>query len=78
MLDTGVTRHPDLGDRVVARVDMTPEGDGFDRYGHGTHMIGVLAGDGSASGGRWAGAAPGASVLPVKVAAGTARPTPPR
>ena len=69
VLDTGVTRHPDLGDRVVARVDMTPEGDGFDRYGHGTHMIGVLAGDGSASGGRWAGAAPGASVLPVKVAA---------
>jgi serine protease AprX len=69
VLDTGVTRHPDLGDRVVARVDMTPEGDGYDRYGHGTHMIGVLAGDGGASGGSWAGAAPGASVLPVKIAA---------
>jgi serine protease AprX len=68
VLDTGVARHPDLGDRVVARVDMTPEGDGYDRYGHGAHMIGVLAGDGRASGGSWAGAAPGASVLPVKVA----------
>jgi len=68
VLDTGVARHPDLGDRVVARVDMTPEGDGHDRYGHGAHMIGVVAGDGGASGGRWAGAAPGASVLPVKVA----------
>jgi serine protease AprX len=69
VLDTGVTRHPDLGDRVVARVDLTPEGDGYDRYGHGSHMIGVVAGDGGASGGSWAGAAPGASVLPVKVAA---------
>jgi serine protease AprX len=68
VLDTGVTRHPDLGDRVVARVDMTAEGDGYDRYGHGSHMVGVLAGDGGASGGSWAGAAPGASVLPVKVA----------
>jgi serine protease AprX len=68
VLDTGVTRHPDLGERVAARVDLTPDGDGYDRYGHGTHMIGVIAGDGAASGGRWAGAAPGASVVPVKLA----------
>ena len=68
VVDTGVTRHPDLGDRVVARVDLTADGDGYDRYGHGTHMIGVIAGDGGASGGSWAGAAPGASVLSVKVA----------
>lgn len=68
ILDTGVTRHPDLGDRLLARVDLTPEGDGFDRYGHGTHMTGLVAGDGSASGGRWTGAAPGAKVVTVKVA----------
>src|ERR671914_2718747 len=68
VLDTGVTPHPDLGDRVAARVDLTPDGDGYDRFGHGTHMIGVIAGDGGASGGKWAGAAPGASVLSVKVA----------
>jgi serine protease AprX len=68
VLDTGVTRHPDLGSRVLGRVDLMPDGDGYDRYGHGSHMIGVIAGDGAASGGRWAGAAPGASVLPVKVA----------
>jgi serine protease AprX len=68
VLDTGVTRHPDLGGRVIARADLTPDGNGFDRYGHGTHMAGVIAGDGSASGGRWSGAAPGASVLSVKVA----------
>jgi serine protease AprX len=69
VVDTGITRHPDLGARVPARVDLTPDGDGYDRYGHGTHMAGLIAGDGTASGGRWAGAAPGASVLPVKVAA---------
>jgi serine protease AprX len=68
VLDTGVTRHRDLGNRVHARADLTPDGDGYDRYGHGTHMSGVVAGDGSSSGGRFAGAAPGASVLPVKVA----------
>jgi serine protease AprX len=68
VLDTGITRHADLGDRVPARVDLTPDGDGYDRYGHGTHIAGLIAGDGAASGGRWAGAAPGASVLPVKVA----------
>ncbi len=68
VLDTGVTQHPDLGDRVLARVDLTPDGDGFDRYGHGTHMVGVLAGDGRASNGRWAGVAPEASVVAVKAA----------
>ncbi len=68
VLDTGVTRHPDLGDRVVARVDLTPDGDGLDRYGHGTHMVGVIAGDGRASEGRWAGVAPDASVVGVKAA----------
>ena len=68
VLDTGVTRHGDLGNRVRARADLTPDGDGYDRYGHGTHMTGIIAGNGAASAGRYAGAAPGASVLPVKVA----------
>ena len=68
VIDTGVSRVGDLGDRVLARVDLTPELDGYDRYGHGTHMIGLVAGDGNASAGRWAGAAPGASIVSVKVA----------
>src|SRR5688572_30504782 len=32
VLDTGVSRHPDLGSRVAARVDLTPDADGYDRY----------------------------------------------
>ena len=68
MIDTGVAQVQDLGDRVVARVDFTPGGNGDDEYGHGTHMAGVIAGDGSASGGKWRGVAPGARLVSVKVA----------
>ena len=68
LLDTGVTESAELGNRLVARVDLTPEQDGFDRYGHGTHMSGIIAGTGAASGGQWAGVAPGANLVSVKVA----------
>jgi serine protease AprX len=68
MIDTGVSRHPDLEDAVVARVDFTPGGAGDDGFGHGTHLAGVIAGDGSASGGKWRGVAPGANLVSVKVA----------
>jgi serine protease AprX len=68
VLDTGVSPVADLGDRVLARVDFTPDRDGYDRYGHGTHMAGIIAGDGAASGGAWAGVAPAANLVSVKVA----------
>jgi serine protease AprX len=68
LLDTGVTESVDLGDRLLARVDLTPDHDGFDRYGHGTHMSGIIAGTGAASGGQWTGVAPGADLVSVKVA----------
>ncbi|MDQ3770529.1 MAG: S8 family peptidase [Actinomycetota bacterium] len=66
VLDTGVARNPELGSRVRARVDFTPELDGWDRYGHGSHMIGIVAGDGSQSSGRHAGVAPGADIVSIK------------
>ena len=68
LLDTGVSQSGDLGNRVLARVDMTPDHDGFDRYGHGTHLSGIIAGTGAASGGQWRGVAPGANLISVKVA----------
>jgi serine protease AprX len=68
VLDTGVTRVADLGNRVVARVDFTPDHDGYDRYGHGTHMAGLVAGNGALSDGTWAGAARKANLISVKVA----------
>jgi serine protease AprX len=67
VLDTGITRHPDL-DEMEARVDLMPDGDGYDRYGHGTHIAGVIAGDGEASNGRYTGVAPETGLVPVRVA----------
>jgi serine protease AprX len=68
VLDTGVTPSPDLGERLVARVDLTAEHDGLDHFGHGTHMIGLVAGDGTQSLERYSGAAEQADVVSVKVA----------
>ncbi|HEV8572519.1 MAG TPA: S8 family peptidase [Actinomycetota bacterium] len=68
VLDTGLTRVADLGNRVSVRVDFTSDHDGYDRFGHGTHMAGLIAGDGALSGGTWAGAARKASLISVKVA----------
>ncbi len=68
LLDTGISRVDDLGGRVVARVDFTPGGAGFDTYGHGTHLAGIIGGDGADSAGKWRGVAPGARIVSVKVA----------
>ena len=68
LIDTGVSKSTDLGNRVLARVDLTPDHDGYDRYGHGTHMSGLIAGDGTLSGGKWEGAAPRANLVSIKVA----------
>ena len=68
LLDTGIADVPDLSGRVVERVDFTTERDGLDRFGHGTHMAGIIGGDGTASGGGFTGVAPGADIVSVKVA----------
>ncbi len=67
VLDTGVTRHTDLNNRVRARVDLTPDGGGYDTFGHGTHMTGLVAGSGQSSGGQWAGVATAAGIVSVRV-----------
>jgi serine protease AprX len=68
VLDTGAVAVPDLANQVTYRVDYTPEHDGLDRYGHGTHMAGIIAGTGASSNGQYTGVAPGAHVVSVKVA----------
>src|SRR5207253_4389010 len=72
LIDTGVNPTPDLhGERLLSGPDLSGEGDGVDRFGHGTFMAGLIAGDGSASsagGARHVGTAPGATVVSVKVA----------
>lgn len=69
VLDTGIDdTHPDLAGRVTKRSNFT-EGteDDRDLVGHGTHVASILAGTGAASGGRFRGVAPGATLLDGKV-----------
>jgi serine protease AprX len=73
LLDTGVySASPDLRGRVVHCVDFSAERNTEahcqDTFGHGTFMAGLIAGNGSASGGRHTGAAPQANLVSIKVA----------
>jgi serine protease AprX len=68
VLDTGIIPSPDFGNRILTTVDFTHDADGVDRYGHGTHMAGIIAGNGAQSGGKWTGVAPDANLVSVKVA----------
>jgi serine protease AprX len=68
LLDTGIRDLPDLAGRILAKVDFTPDHDGIDYFGHGTHMAGIIAGDGTMSQGKWKGVAPQANLVSVKVA----------
>jgi len=63
-LDIGVinsSMHPDLVDRTIAIVDFTGHGPDDDAA-HGTHVAGIIAGTGAASGGNITGIAPGAMI----------------
>ena len=49
-------------------MDFTDDHDGLDHFGHGTHMAGLIAGDGTTSDEAFEGAAPEANLVSVKVA----------
>jgi serine protease AprX len=68
VLDTGISPAADLRNAVALRVEFTPGHDGIDRFGHGTHIAGIIAGNGGLSSGRWRGVAPDAQLISVKVA----------
>jgi serine protease AprX len=67
VIDSGVADHPDLAGRIIARVDLTGERSNGDPGGHGTHVAGLIAGDGTASNGAWTGVAPKADIVSVRV-----------
>jgi serine protease AprX len=72
VLDTGITKLPDFGKRLIGGVDLSGEGNPFrDSYGHGTFVSGLIAGDGTSSKGQYTGEAPGANLVSVKVAGAT-------
>ena len=68
VLDTGIFPHIDFGRRILAFCDFTEGKSGpYDDNGHGTHVSGILGGDGTASQGRYKGAAPGCGIVALKV-----------
>jgi serine protease AprX len=69
IVDTGVDAgHPDLSGKVVAWTDLVGgRSSPYDDHGHGTHVSSIIAGSGSASGGKYKGVAPGASLMVAKV-----------
>ncbi|HYM79027.1 MAG TPA: S8 family peptidase [Candidatus Dormibacteraeota bacterium] len=79
VIDSGINdSHPDLWDsahsasRVVYHQDFTgtattnTNGANYDLYGHGTHVAGIIAGNGSLSGGQYEGVAPGTTLIDLR------------
>ena len=74
IIDSGVTPwHDDLasaegGQRIARFVDLVSNRqNSYDDYGHGTHVAGIIGGDGFDSGGARTGIAPGARLTVFKV-----------
>ena len=68
ILDTGATLHPDFRDRIITFHDcINNRRNPYDDNGHGTHVAGILAGDGKMSGEILAGVAPAAELIVVKI-----------
>jgi len=67
VVDTGIDpQHPDFAGRILAFTSFVG-GNGEDDHGHGTHVAGIIAGSGEASGGKYRGVAPEALILSAKV-----------
>lgn len=67
VMDTGVCMHPDYRNRVLAFQDFVGGGKGpYDDYGHGSHVTGILAGDGTISR-TYRGVAPDLQVVHLKI-----------
>lgn len=64
VLDTGVAKHEDWGDRLTYFFDATSAGHTtpHDGHGHGTHVAGIAAGDG-----KFKGLAPASEIWGIKV-----------
>ena len=73
VIDSGVSDHPDLYDtrqvnsRVVYSQSFVPGSSVSDGYGHGTHVAGIISGNGWSSYGTIFGVAPNVNIINLKV-----------
>ncbi len=68
ILDTGISMHPDYAERIrVFRDFCNGKHQPYDDNGHGSHIAGIIAGNGRMSKGRYRGVAPLASLIVLKV-----------
>ena len=68
VLDTGIFPHRDFGDRITAFADFVQKRHmPYDDNGHGTHISGIIGGNGCDSEGNYCGVAPGCRIIAVKV-----------
>jgi serine protease AprX len=69
-VDTGIDAdHPDFAGRVGLTADFSGKGSAVDGNGHGTHVASIAAGTGEASGGKYVGVAPAATIMAAKALA---------
>ena len=68
VIDSGIASHPDFGSRIVLNKNFNPTvADAGDAYGHGTAVAGIIAGNGTASGGQFIGVAPEVNLINLRV-----------
>lgn len=71
VMDTGIINHPDFiqkGNRIIAFYDAVNGRQAiYDDNGHGTHVTGISAGNGTCSNGLYCGVAPESNIISVKV-----------
>lgn len=68
VIDSGIFPHADIKDRVVGWVDLSNgKSKMSDTWGHGTHVAGILAGNGKKSDGQIQGVAPEANLVGVRI-----------
>lgn len=68
VIDSGAYLHPDYRDRIIGFVDVLNHNHiCYDNNGHGTHVAGIIAGNGKLSEGKYRGVAPGSKILCLKV-----------
>lgn len=68
VLDTGMYPHIDYSKRIICFKDFIFDRKyPFDDNGHGTHVTGIIGGDGTASNGKCKGVAPECNLVGIKV-----------